>query len=136
MLSFFHSHSFVRRFFTVGMLPIAIGVAGIYVVVSILIAIFLFIFGDKPDRHIRLALMLLWYLIMELVGVLIALILWVVTMFGSTISSDRSQRVHATVQYLWVASILGGAEIFLRTKVNFPNTVTLSLIHISEPTRP
>ena len=124
MLSFFHSHSFVRRFFTVGMLPIAIGVAGIYVVVSILIAIFLFIFGDKPDRHIRLALMLLWYLIMELVGVLIALILWVVTMFGSTISSDRSQRVHATVQYLWVASILGGAEIFLRTKVNFPNTVT------------
>ena len=98
MLSFVHSHSFVRRFFTVGMLPIAIGVAGIYVVASILIAIFLFVFGDKPDRHIRLALMLLWYLIMELVGVLIALILWVVTMFGSTISSDRSQRVHATVQ--------------------------------------
>ena len=74
------------------MLPIAIGVAGIYVVASILIAIFLFVFGDKPDRHIRLALMLLWYLIMELVGVLTALILWVVTMFGFTISSDRSQR--------------------------------------------
>ena len=124
MLSFVHSHSFVRRFFTVGMLPIAIGVAGIYVVASILIAIFLFVFGDKPDRHIRLALMLLWYLIMELVGVLTALILWVVTMFGFTMSSDRSQRVHAVVQYLWVASILGGAEIFLRTKVNFPNTVT------------
>ena len=50
------------------MLPIAIELAGIYVA-SILIAIFLFVFGDKPDRHIRLALMLLWYLIMELVGV-------------------------------------------------------------------
>ena len=111
MLSFVHSHSFVRRFFTVGMLPIAIGVAGIYVVASILIAIFLFVFGDKPDRHIRLSLMLLWYLIMELLGVLTALILWVVTMFGFTISSDRSQRVHAVVQYLWVTSILGGAEI-------------------------
>ena len=57
------------------MLPIAIGVAGIYVVASILIAIFLFVFGDKPDRHIRLALMLLCILTMELVGVLIALIL-------------------------------------------------------------
>mgnify|MGYP005735654379 CR=1 FL=1 len=76
MLSFFNSHSFVRRFFTVGMLPIAIGVAGIYVVASILIAIFLFVFGDKPDRHIRLALMLLWYLIMELVGVLTACLLY------------------------------------------------------------
>ena len=67
MLSFVHSHSFMRRFFTVGVLPIAIGMAGLYVVASIFIAIFLFLFGDKPDRHIRLSLMFLWYLIMELV---------------------------------------------------------------------
>ena len=102
----------MRRFFTVGVLPIAIGMAGLYVVASIFIAIFLFLFGDKPDRHIRLSLMFLWYLIMELVGVLIALILWFITMFGYTVSSDRSQRVHALVQYLWVASILGGSELF------------------------
>ena len=106
------------------MLPIAIGMAGLYIVASIFIAIFLFLFGDKPDRHIRLSLMFLWYLIMELVGVLIALILWFVTIFGYTISSDRSQRVHALVQYLWVVSILGGAELFLRTKVKFPDAVS------------
>ena len=111
----------MRRFFTVGVLPIAIGMAGLYVVASIFIAIFLFLFGDKPDRHIRLSLMFLWYLIMELVGVLIALILWFITMFGYTVSSGRSQRVHALFQYLWVASILGGSELFLRTKVKFPD---------------
>tara|TARA_B100001113_G_scaffold137495_1_gene112850 strand:+ start:1767 stop:2789 length:1023 start_codon:yes stop_codon:yes gene_type:complete len=124
MLNFVHSHSFVRRSFTIGLLPIAIGVAGLYIVGSILIGIFLFVFGDKPDRHIRLALMFFWYLIMELFGVLIALILWVVTMFGYRISSDRSQRVHALVQYLWVASILGGAKVFLRTKVEFPDAIS------------
>ena len=86
----------MRRFFTVGMLPIAIGVAGIYVVVSILIAIFLFIFGDKPDRHIRLALMLLWYLIMELVGVLIALILWVETMSSNEEVAAAVEAAKAT----------------------------------------
>ncbi len=123
MLSFIHSHSVVRRLFTIGALPIAIGIVGLYVAASILMGIFLFVFGDKPDRHIRLSLMFLWYLIMELVGVLVALILWVVTMFGYIISSDKSQRAHALVQYLWVASILRGAEIFLSTKVKFPDTV-------------
>jgi len=112
---------------TIGVLPIAIGLAGLYVVASILIGIFLFVFGDKPDRHIRLALMFLWYLIMELVGVLIALILWIVTMFGYKISSDRSQRIHALVQYLWVTSVLRGAEIFLRTKVKFPKAVSFGV---------
>lgn len=124
MLSFVHSHPFVRRFFTIGILPIAIGVAGIYIVGSILMGIFFFVFRDKPDRHIRLALMFFWYLIMELFGVLIALILWVLTIFGYKISSDKSQRIHALVQYLWVASILGGAELFLRTKVEFPDDVS------------
>mgnify|MGYP001219067756 CR=1 FL=1 len=124
MLSFVHSHPLVRRFFTIGILPIAIGVAGIYIVGSILMGIFFFVFGDKPDRHFRLALMFFWYLIMELFGVLIALILWVLTIFGYKISSDKSQRIHAFVQYLWVASILGGAELFLRTKVEFPDDVS------------
>ena len=124
MLKFVHSHSVVRRLFTIGALPIAIGVAVFYVAASILIGIFLFIFGDNPDRHIRLSLMFLWYLIMELVGVLIALILWVITMFGYTISSGKSQRIHALIQYFWVASVLGGAQIFLRAKIKFPNTVS------------
>ena len=112
----------MRRFFTIGMLPIAIGIAGLYLGASILIGIFHSVSKKNGTRHTRLALMFLWYLFMELTGVLIAVLLWFGTLFGYKMSSDRSQRVHAFVQYLWVSSILIGAQIFLRTKVEFPNT--------------
>ena len=123
MTNFARLHPLVRRFFTIGILPIALVIVGLYFVFSIILGFLLGVRRKNPTRHTRLALMLIWYLLFELLGVLIALILWFGTIFGYKMKSSRSQDIHASVQYFWVTSVLKGASFFLRTRVQFPESV-------------
>ena len=117
-------HPFIRRIVSIGMLPIGLCIAVLYSLLSIIFSIFSFLIGRPDARHIRLALILIWYLLMEFIGVLFALILWFGTGFGYAVNSTSSQRIHAKVQYFWVSSILFGAKLFLRTRLNFPEEVS------------
>jgi len=123
MTNFARLHPLVRRFFTIGLLPIALVIVSLYFVFSIILGFFLGVRRKNPTRHTRLALMLFWYLLLELLGVLIALMLWFGTFFGYKMKSSRSQDIHASVQYFWVTSVLKGAAFFLRTRVQFPKSV-------------
>ena len=125
MTHFARLHPLARRSFTIGLLPIALVIIGLYFVISIPLGFFLEVNRKNPTRHTRLALMLFWYLLLELLGVLIALILWFGTFFGYKMNSNRSQYVHASVQYFWVTSVLRGATFFLRTRVRFPKSIPL-----------
>ncbi|HJM99415.1 MAG TPA: hypothetical protein QF850_04090 [Acidimicrobiales bacterium] len=65
--------------------------------------------------------MIVWYLLMECLGTIIALFLWVGTMGGYFMHSRSSQRMHALVQYLWASSLLIGVRLFFNARIIFPD---------------
>ena len=76
---------------------------------------------NSSSRYIRFSLMLVWYLLMECLGAIIALILWVGTMCGYFMQSRSSQRMHALVQYGWASSLLFGVRLFFNARIIFPD---------------
>ena len=120
--------NYLRRMVLFFCLFPAIAFLGIYIVVSISflpIAFFLAPFSSlkkSPSRHLRFSLMGMWYLLMEVIGVLVAFILWVGTIFGYFLDSKISHQIHASVQYFWTSLILFGARVFLNATVVFPSS--------------
>jgi len=66
-------------------------------------------------------MMVMWYLIMECFGVVVAAVLWVSTFGGYFIRAQWSQHTHSKVQYVWTTSILFGVRVFLGGHVIYPN---------------
>ncbi len=127
-MKFLLEHTLFRRALTFTLLPISFLLSLIYLTLAIglypalLVGTYTNPAGSRaPSRHIRFSLMISWYLLMECIGVLLALLLWLGTLGGYFINFRSSQRAHALVQYFWVASLLSGVRKIINGKVTFPN---------------
>ena len=118
---------FIRRSILLILLPPSLLFSLLAFVLSILSLPFVFIHGkiflskNSPSRYIRFSLMTVWYLLMECLGAIIALVLWIGTMGGYLMRSRISQRLHAWIQYGWTSSLLFGARIFFKAEIIFPD---------------
>ncbi len=119
--------SFIRRFILIILLGPSLAFSFLLFALSILFYPVVFIHGkvslskNSSSRYIRFSLMIVWYLLMECLGAIIALILWVGTMGGYFMHSRSSQRMHALVQYLWASSLLIGVRLFFNARIIFPD---------------
>ena len=119
--------SFVRRFIIIILLGPSLVFSFLFVALSILFYPLVFIRGkislskNSSSRYIRFSLMIVWYLLMECLGTIIAFILWVGTTGGYFMLSRPSQRIHALVQYRWACSLLLGVRLFFNTRIIFPD---------------
>ena len=119
--------SFIRRFILIILLAPSLAFSFLFVICSTIFYPLLFIRGkvslskNSSSRYIRFSLMIVWYLLMECLGTLIALILWVGTIGGYCMQSRPSQRVHALVQYMWASSLLFGVRLFFNARIIFPD---------------
>ena len=118
---------FVRRFILIILLAPCLVFSFLFVALSLLFYPLVFfrkkvsLTKHSSSRYIRFSLMTVWYLFMECLGVIIALILWVGTMGGYFMHSRPSQRMHALVQYMWASSLLFGARFFFNARIIFPD---------------
>ena len=119
--------SFLRRTLILLCLPPALLLSFLYVLISMSLFPFLGIYQKitiskkSSSRHVRFSLMFTWYLLMELLGVVVAFFLWVVTICGYFLQSRISQRLHAFVQFVWASSLLFGARLFFNATIVFPS---------------
>ena len=124
--------SFVRRFIIIILLGPSLVFSFLFVALSILFYPLVFIRGkislskNSSSRYIRFSLMIVWYLLMECLGTIIAFILWVGTMGGYFMDSRRSQKMHALVQYRWASSLLFGVRIFFNARIIFPDCMVFN----------
>jgi len=74
--------------------------------------------GPRRMRWSRLLAMGVHYLTLEVIGIAVAVALWIATGFGIATCSLWSQRLHHRMQLWWTAQVLAATERWLRARVD------------------
>ena len=111
------NNRFGRRLITIPV--VAIGAVVSVVLLPLTLVIAALVDRGQPWRRIRLVALVTAGLVIEVVGLITALIAWVVTGFGLGTKTRFSRRLHAAIMGRYSAALLGLLTTVLGTRVEW-----------------